>query len=45
MADRPTYRDLVKLLEEAPPREQIPDDRYWAWRRKVDEALQAIKPA
>ena len=42
--ERPTYRDLVILLETAPAREAISDQRYWDWRRKVDDALQRIEP-
>lgn len=35
----PTYADLVNLLRRAPPREMITDQRYWDWRRQVEEML------
>ena len=39
---RPTYEELVALLREAPPRQAIPDDRYWAYRRRVEEVLERV---
>ena len=39
---KPTYDELVALLRSAPPRPMIEDQRYWDWRRKVEEVLARI---
>ena len=39
---KPTYEELVTLLREAPPRQMITDQRYWDWRKRVEEALSRL---
>mgnify|MGYP001570445722 CR=1 FL=1 len=39
---KPTYEELVTLLRQAPPRQMITDQRYWDWRKRVEEALARI---
>jgi len=33
---------LLALLKDAPPRQAIDDNRYWAWKARVDEALRNL---
>ena len=40
---KPTYDALVLLLREAPPRQMIEDERYWVWRKRVEEALARVE--
>ena len=40
---KPTYDELVALLREAPPRQSIPDQRFWDWRKRVEEALARVE--
>lgn len=43
MPERPSYRDLVKLLQQAPPWQALaPDERYRRWRLQVEEVLQRV---
>ena len=39
---KPTYEELVTLLREAPPRQMIDDQRYWDWRKRVEEVLSRL---
>ena len=41
----PTYAELLELLESAPLREVVVEDRYWSFRRRVDAVLQRIDAA
>ena len=41
----PSYAELVELLESAPTREVVVEDRYWEFRRRVDAVLQRIDAA
>ena len=40
---KPTYDELVLLLRQAPPRTMIEDQRYWDWRKRVEEALARVE--
>ena len=40
---KPTYDELVLLLRQAPPRSALEDERYWVWRKKVEEALARVE--
>lgn len=42
---KPTYDDLVALLRSAPPRQMINDQRYWDWRKKIEEVLARVEDA
>lgn len=42
MNDRPTYDELVALLRQAPPRQMIEDQRYWDWRKRLEELLARV---
>ena len=39
---KPTYDELVLLLRQAPPRQMIDDQRYWDWRKRVEEVLSRL---
>lgn len=39
----PTRDELLHLLKTAPPREMVSDQRYWDWKRVVDEVLERIE--
>ena len=40
---KPTYDELVLLLRQAPPRQMIEDQRFWDWRKRVEEALARVE--
>lgn len=40
---KPTYEELVQLLRQSPPRSAIGDERYWNWRKQVEEALARVE--
>ena len=42
---KPTYEDLVLILRQAPPRSSIPDQRFWDWRRQVEDLLARVEEA
>ena len=41
----PTYSELLDLLRAAPPRQMIDDQRYWDWRRQVEDLLARVDEA
>ena len=41
----PTYSELLDLLRAAPPRQMIDDQRFWDWRRQVEDLLARIEEA
>ena len=41
----PTYSELLDLLRAAPPRQMIDDQRFWDWRRQVEDLLARLDEA
>ena len=41
----PTYSELLDCLRAAPPRQMIDDQRYWDWRRQVEDLLARVEEA
>ena len=41
----PTYSELLDLLRAAPPRQMIDDQRFWDWRRQVEDLLARVEEA
>ena len=41
----PTYSELLDLLRAAPPKQMIDDQRYWDWRRQVEDLLARVEEA
>ena len=41
----PTYSELLDLLRAAPPRQMIDDQRFWDWRRQVEDLLARVDEA
>ena len=39
----PTYSELLDLLRAAPPRQMIDDQRFWDWRRQVEDLLARVE--
>ena len=44
MTDKPEklLKEALALLKAAPPRESINDDRFWKWRREVEDLLKRV---
>ena len=38
----PTYSELLDLLRAAPPKQMISDQRFWDWRRQVEDLLARV---
>ena len=41
----PTYSELLDCLRAALPRSAIDDQRYWDWRRQVEDLLARVEEA
>ena len=41
----PTYSELLDLLRAAPPKQMISDQRFWDWRRQVEDLLARVDEA
>ncbi|MDP3703755.1 MAG: hypothetical protein Q8R78_05150 [Candidatus Omnitrophota bacterium] len=39
---KPSYDELLAILRSAPPRQMIDDQRFWDWRRQVEDLLARV---